>query len=135
MQYHYSPNQIRGFGKWRLVLPLVALALCASAAQADDSRNKSDSRAKAQTATHSGVVNINTASEEELIRLPGVGPSKAKAILALRKRMGKFNRIENLLRVRGIGRKTLRKLHPMLTLKGETTLTAKKSSKKSSTAK
>lgn len=69
-----------------------------------------------------GVVNLNTASEEELMRLPGVGPSKAKAILELRTQLKGFKKLEDLLRVKGIGRKTFKKLLPMLKLDGATTL-------------
>lgn len=70
----------------------------------------------------SGVLNLNTASEEELTRLPGVGPSKAKAIVELRAQLKGFKRVEDLMRVKGIGRKTFRKLLPMLKLDGATTL-------------
>jgi len=69
-----------------------------------------------------GVLNLNTASEEELMRLPGVGPSKAKAILELRTQLKGFKKVEDLMRVKGIGRKTFRKLLPMLKLDGATTL-------------
>lgn len=71
-----------------------------------------------------GVVNVNTASADELMRLPGIGPSKAAAILALRGRMAgqRFGRVEDLLRVRGIGRATLRKLRALVALSGSTTL-------------
>ena len=69
-----------------------------------------------------GVVNLNTASAEELIRLPGVGPARARAILELRARLGHFSRLEELLRVKGIGRATFRKLRPLLALSGPTTL-------------
>lgn len=69
-----------------------------------------------------GVINLNTASEEELMRLPGVGPSKAKAILELRTQLKGFKRVEDVMRVKGIGRKTFRKLLPMLKLEGATTL-------------
>jgi competence protein ComEA len=69
-----------------------------------------------------GVVNINTAGEAELSRLPGIGPSKAAAIIAYRERGRRFRRIEDLLRVRGIGRATFRRLRPMLTVQGPTTL-------------
>lgn len=69
-----------------------------------------------------GVVNLNTASAEELERLPGIGPTRATAILALRARLGRFARLEQLLRVKGIGRATFRKLRPLLSLTGPTTL-------------
>ena len=71
-----------------------------------------------------GVVNLNTATQGDLERLPGVGPAKASAILALRERRGRFRRIEEVMLVRGIGRATFRRLRPMLTLEGETTLAA-----------
>jgi competence protein ComEA len=70
----------------------------------------------------SGVLNLNTASVEELTRLPGVGPSRAQAIIELRKRLNGFKTLEDLMKVRGIGRKTFRKLEPMLRLQGPTTL-------------
>lgn len=70
----------------------------------------------------SGVLNLNTASVQELTRLPGVGPSRAQAIIELRAKMNGFKSIEDIMRVRGIGRKTFRKLEPMLRLQGTTTL-------------
>jgi competence protein ComEA len=69
-----------------------------------------------------GVVNLNTASAAELERLPRIGPSRAQAILALRAKLTRFSKIEQLLRVKGIGRATFRKLRPLLTLNGPTTL-------------
>jgi competence protein ComEA len=68
-----------------------------------------------------GQVNLNTASAEELQRLPGVGPSRAVAIVEYRERHP-FRRVEELMRIRGIGRKTFRRLRPLLTLDGPTTL-------------
>lgn len=72
-----------------------------------------------------GVVNINTATEDELQRLPRVGPSRAAAIVALRTRVQRFRSADDLLRVRGIGRSSLRRLRPYVTLNGETTLLAR----------
>lgn len=81
--------------------------------------------ATAATPAAEGVVNINIAGEAELRRLPGVGPSRAAAIVALRQRVQRFHAADDLLRVRGIGRAGLRRLRPYVTLAGETTLTAR----------
>ena len=69
-----------------------------------------------------GVVNINTASKAELVKLPGIGPSKAERIIEWRKRRGKFHRVRDLRRVKGIGRMTIKKLARHLTVKGPTTI-------------
>lgn len=58
----------------------------------------------------SGVVNINTATAEELTALPGVGEATAKAIVEDRQKNGKFQSPEDLMRVSGIGQKKFDKL-------------------------
>lgn len=68
-----------------------------------------------------GVVNVNTASEQELQLLPGVGPVRARAILAERKRRGGFKRVEELADVKGLGASMLEKLRPHVVLSGFTT--------------
>lgn len=50
-------------------------------------------------------ININKADVEELIELPGIGPSRARAIVAEREKR-RFRRVEDIMRVPGIGRKT-----------------------------
>ncbi len=54
-----------------------------------------------------GKVNLNKAESSELETIPGIGPSKAKAIIAFREENGDFNKIEDLTNVPGIGDKTL----------------------------
>jgi len=110
-----------------LVSLLLAPALSASAQAAKGPRSNAPAAASSASpvpapASVSGVINLNTASLEELTRLPGVGPSRAKAIVELRTKMNGFKSTEDLMRVRGIGRKTFRKLEPMLRLQGATTL-------------
>ncbi len=61
-------------------------------------------------------VNINTAGVEELSTLPGIGPKKAQTIIDHRNTNGKFNTIEELKNVKGIGDKTFEKLEPYLTV-------------------
>lgn len=56
-------------------------------------------------ATKDGKVNINTATVEELKTLKGVGEKKAEAIIEYRKKNGSFQTKEDLMKVRGIGKK------------------------------
>ena len=72
--------------------------------------------------TVEGVVNLNTATEDELIQLPRVGASVAKRIIAFRDKNGPFQRAEDLMNVQGIGEKTFSKLLPHMAVAGETTL-------------
>ncbi len=60
------------------------------------------------------AVSVNLATAEELERLPGIGPVLARRIVEDRARNGQYTRPEDLLRVKGIGRKTLDKLRPYL---------------------
>lgn len=99
---------------------LCAAVLCIATRASADSPPASAETAVSEPVT--GTVNINTASAAELERLPGIGPSRARAILALRAQLTKFTRLEELLRVKGIGRATFRRLRPMLSLDGATTL-------------
>ena len=59
---------------------------------------------------------VNLIAEEELTKLPHVGVKRAKDIVALRQRLGRFRAVTDLLRVRGLGRKTLAKIAPKIVL-------------------
>ena len=72
-----------------------------------------------------GVVNINTASIEQLKQLPRVGPALADRILAHREAQGDFESTEDLILVQGIGEKTYAMLSSFVVVKGETTLSRK----------
>ena len=62
------------------------------------------------------IVNINTATTNELQTLPGIGASVAARILEYRQKNGGFKKLEDLMNVRGIGEKTFLKLKPLITL-------------------
>ncbi len=70
-------------------------------------------------------LNLNTATEDQLMMLPTVGPAKAERIVTWRKKNGGFKRPMDLRRVKGFGYRTFKKLEPFLDIKGDTTLEAK----------
>ncbi|MDB4954574.1 MAG: competence protein ComEA helix-hairpin-helix repeat protein [Myxococcales bacterium] len=72
-----------------------------------------------------GKLNLNTATEEQLMMLPSVGPAKAERIVAWRKKNGGFKRVADLRRVKGFGYKTFKRLEPFLDIKGDTNLADK----------
>ena len=70
----------------------------------------------AKRATPDDPVHLNTAALDDLERLPSIGPKRATAILSLRAKLGRFREVEDLMRVKGIGRSTIRKLRPLVRL-------------------
>jgi|GEM_PF-1590332 len=68
-----------------------------------------------------GTVNINTATAEELQLLPGIGESRANALIAMRKSRGGFKSVAELTDVKGIGEAALAKLRPFVRIEGKTT--------------
>ena len=62
-------------------------------------------------------ININKASQEELMTLPGIGPSKASAIIEYREQNGAFQNIEEIKNISGIGEKTFEKLKDHIRVK------------------
>ena len=62
------------------------------------------------------LISLNRASQEYLERLPGVGPVIAGRIVEYRKEYGDFQSIEELVKVKGVGLKTVEKLKPYLKL-------------------
>ena len=61
-------------------------------------------------------ININTASQEELDGLKGIGPTKAKAIVDYRSKHGPFKSVDDLKGVKGFGEKSVARLRGELTV-------------------
>ncbi len=67
-----------------------------------------------ETSIEAGPVNVNTASQQELETLPGIGPSRAQDMITYRDTKGPFQTVEDLLNVPGIGEVTLERLKPLI---------------------
>lgn len=61
-------------------------------------------------------INLNTATKQDLMLLPKIGPVTAENILAYRTQVGKFSNIEELLKIKGIGNKTFERIKGDVTL-------------------
>lgn len=61
-------------------------------------------------------ININTASVEELQELPRIGPKVAQRIVDFRKEHGRFKRIEEIMKVKGIGESTFERIKDLITV-------------------
>lgn len=66
--------------------------------------------------TKQGKINLNKADENELQNLPGIGPSKAAAIMEYRETNGPFKSVEDLKNISGIGDKTFDKLKDLISV-------------------
>jgi competence protein ComEA len=97
----------------RMVTAIIVLALVVTCGLATAKTKKA----------MSGVVNINTAGLAELMLLPGVGQSKAQAIVDYRKDHP-FQKSDDLKAVKGIGEKRLASIAPYITVSGPSTATA-----------
>jgi len=64
-------------------------------------------------------LDVNGASRDELVSLPEVGPALAASLEEVRRRRGGFGTLEDLLEVRGIGKKKLARIETWITLRGE----------------
>ncbi len=103
-----------------------AMAVAAVAAAGLMLLHGGSAQARAQGAAKlSGVANLNQASPSQLDLLPGVGEKAAKKIVAYREKTP-FKRVEELVRVKGFGKKKFEKLKPYLSVTGPTTLVSEK---------
>ena len=64
----------------------------------------------------SDKINVNTASNEQLAAIKGIGVKKAQAIIDYREEHGNFARLNDLIKVKGIGESTLKKIEPFVML-------------------
>ena len=99
----------------RLMLILVALAsLTCTASPLLAAEPVAATTTAKESATIANLTNINTATVAEIEKLPGIGQKSAAAIVAYRTEKGKFKTPKDLLKVKGIGKKTLEKIQNLV---------------------
>ena len=90
------------------LLVLSALTIQAPAVNANPAA--SESSQTSETTGQQQLIDLNSATVEQLVTLPGVGQSKAKAIVKYREEVGPFLEVAQLTQVKGIGEKMLSKI-------------------------
>jgi competence protein ComEA len=101
---------------YRLAARTVVLAALIIGAQAWLVAQQKAQPAKGDAAAAPAVVNLNTATAEQLDTLPGIGAKVAARIIEYRQKNGPFKKIEDLMNVRGIGEKNFLKIRNRLTV-------------------
>jgi len=97
-------------------LLLVAALLCAGSVHAAPVPPGSATTGKAKRSAGTGMLNLNTATLDQLETLSGIGEVLAQRILDYREEHGAFKAVEDLLNVSGIGDKRLADLKPHITV-------------------
>jgi competence protein ComEA len=100
----------------RIILAVAATLLSAVAARAEHPAVRPPAVAPAR-APNGPLIDLNAATPEELETLPGIGPTRAHAIVEHRQ-AHPFKKVDELTKVKGIGRKTFARLRPLVTLGG-----------------
>lgn len=60
------------------------------------------------------IVDLNLATEDELRKLPGIGPGRARKILELRTKLGRLKSVDDLARIKGFGRALVKRIRPLV---------------------
>ena len=90
------------------------VALASATASPSASCKPAGSAGAAKAWTEDGKLILNLATAADLTKLPRIGAKRAEAIITLRTKLGRFKRVRDLLRIRGIGYRLLQKLKPLV---------------------
>jgi competence protein ComEA len=109
-------RHVIGFLFFTLILGLTAYAADAGGMQSSDSGSPAMSSEQ-----NTGVININTASVDQLKMLPGIDDQIAKNIVYYRDTNGPFITLDDLLNVKGVTKEEFNQVNQYLVLQGDTT--------------
>ena len=98
--------------QWKISLAVIALTM----GLVQSAYAAVETAAKPVTATAAAMVNINTATVDQLTEIKGLGPKKAQAIVDYRKDNGAFKSVDDLKKVSGISEKLFDSIKPQVTV-------------------
>ncbi len=104
------------FSRSQLPTTLVLMLVLALAGAAAAPASAAPGAAPKAAASEARPIDINTADGAALESVPGIGKSLSQRILAFREKNGAFQTVDDLLKVPGIGEKSIQKLRPYLTV-------------------
>lgn len=110
----YFLGRSHGAGEIQIAVPT---ALHPESALQTEEPQQTQATEETETAV-SFPIDLNTADETELTALPGIGPVLAQRILDYRKENGRFQTVEELLNVSGIGEKRLEAIWDLIIIGG-----------------
>jgi competence protein ComEA len=82
----------------------------------EEAKERQQSEAESTSSADDGRININTADASQLQQIPGIGASRAEAILAYRRENGSFSSIEDIMKVSGIKNALFEKMKDYITI-------------------
>ena len=100
----------------RTIVVTACVALFVLMAAASPSADQTAAQPPQAAQPAASLLNLNTATQAELEKLPGVGPAMAKTIIEYRQKNGGFKKVEELMNVKGIGEKSFLKLKSLVTV-------------------
>jgi competence protein ComEA len=100
----------------RIAIVLLCLLVSGIAVQARPVMTGPQTQAADTKAAVVSPLNLNTATVEQLQKLPGVGPKTAARILDYRQKNGAFKKVEELMNVKGVGEKSFLRLKSQITV-------------------
>ena len=107
-------SRVRGIGPATVAKLERHIAVSRTAAAASDRRRPASGGSRPRRPSPGSAININRATVEDLVSLPGIGPALAARIVDSRREQ-MFETVEDLVRVRGIGTATLERLRSLVT--------------------
>jgi competence protein ComEA len=102
--------------QWKISLVVVALVMGLVQSAYAAQKAATETTTKPVTAAATAMVNVNTATVDQLTTIKGLGPKKAQAIVDYRKDNGAFKSVDDLKKVPGISEKLFASIKPQVTV-------------------